>query len=146
MEALPPRGAPEALGRPEDLECGKSAYIAKESTPSVKDMLKYRVLTVLPPVYREWSTMTYRRMADWAEEWADPGQYSARKGRGAQEAWWRASLEAEHDRANCVGYAAPFFDMAKCYDMIPRKLAYAVLEWLGIPSRIQRRGAAAWRI
>ena len=85
--------------------------------------------------------MRYKHTADWAEEWADEGQYSARRGRGAQEAWWKASPEAEQVRANKLEYTAPFFDMAKCYDMVPRQLAYAMLEWLGIPVRI----ITAWK-
>ena len=78
--------AEEGEGWPEDLECAKSAYIAKEPSPSVKDMLKFRVPTVLPTVYREWSKLRYKHTADWAESWADPGHYSARKGKRAQEA------------------------------------------------------------
>ena len=31
--------------------------------------------------------------------------------------------------------------MAKWYDMVPRKLAYAVLEWFGIPVKV----ITAWR-
>ena len=80
--------------------------------------------------------MRYRHTADWAETWAGEAQYSARKWRGAPDAWWKASLNMEVDRTRQCEFAAPFFDMAKCYDMVPRELAYAVLEWFGIPRRI----------
>ena len=43
--------------------------------------------------------------------------------------------------ANKLEYTAPFFDMAKCYDMVPRQLACAMSEWLGIPARI----ITAWK-
>ena len=85
--------------------------------------------------------MRYRHTADWAEQWADEGQYLARRGRGAQEAWWKASLEAEQDSAEHVEFTAPFFDLAKRYGVAPRQLAYAVLEWFGVPVKV----ITAWR-
>ena len=45
--------AEEGFGWPEDLESAKSAYVSKEPIPNVHDMLKYRVIPVLPGVYRE---------------------------------------------------------------------------------------------
>ena len=101
-----------------------------------KDLLKYRVITVLPAVYRAWSRMRYNHYADWAAQWADEAQYSACKGRGAQEAWWTTSIGMEQDRAEGASMAVAFFDMAKCYDMIPRRLAYTVLQKLGVPGRV----------
>ena len=128
--------AEKGNGWPKDLLCARSAYISKEEEPNIKDLLKYRVITVLPAVYRAWSRMRYNHCSDWAATWADEAQYSACRGRGAQEAWWNTSIEMESDRAegNCTAVA--FFDMAKCYDMIPRKLAYEVLRRLGMPSRV----------
>ena len=41
--------AEDGLGWPEDLECATIAYISKEPTPNVRDMLKYRVITIPPP-------------------------------------------------------------------------------------------------
>ncbi|MFM7977958.1 MAG: hypothetical protein ACKPKO_01470, partial [Candidatus Fonsibacter sp.] len=90
--------AEEGEGWPQGLNCARSAYVSKEEEPNIKDLLKYRVITVLPAVYRLWSNMRYRHCGDWAERRAEEGQYSARNGRGAQEAWWMASLEAENAR------------------------------------------------
>ncbi|MFM7980390.1 MAG: hypothetical protein ACKPKO_13840, partial [Candidatus Fonsibacter sp.] len=126
---------------PNDLRCARIAYISKEDEPSIKDLLKYRFITILPAVYRGWPNMKYRHCADWAEGWADEGQFSARRARGAQEAWWLASLDADSARAEGREFVVPLYDMAKCYDMIPRKLAYAVLRALGAPERV----VTAWQ-
>ncbi|MFM7989232.1 MAG: hypothetical protein ACKPKO_58955, partial [Candidatus Fonsibacter sp.] len=112
-------------GWPEGLQCARSAYISKEEEPNTRELLKYRVITVLPSVYRVWPDVRYRHCGDWAEKWADEGQFSARKGRGAQEAWWNASLDAEYARAQGREFVIPLSDMATCCDMIPRQLAYA---------------------
>ena len=73
--------AEDGLGWPEDLECATIAYISKEPTPNVRDMLKYKVITIPPSIYRVRARTRYRRTADWAEQWADEGQHSSRKGR-----------------------------------------------------------------
>ena len=70
----------------------------KGEEPNVKDLLKYRVITILPAISGVWSGMRYRHTTGWAETWADEAQYSARKRRGAHEAWWKANLEMELDR------------------------------------------------
>ena len=46
--------AETGYGWPRDLECARSAYISKEEEPNIKDLLKYRVITVLPSIYRAW--------------------------------------------------------------------------------------------
>ena len=46
--------------------------------------------------------------------------------RGAQEAWWTTNIEMEYDKVLGNSTAVAFFDMAKCYHMIPRKLACEV--------------------
>ncbi|MFM7986477.1 MAG: hypothetical protein ACKPKO_44910, partial [Candidatus Fonsibacter sp.] len=68
--------AEDGRGWPQDLCCARSAYISKEEEPNIEDMLKYRVITVLPAVYRLWSNMRYRHCSDWAEQWAEDTQYS----------------------------------------------------------------------
>ena len=76
--------AEKGLGWPKGLRCARSAYVSKEEEPNIRDLLKYRVITVLPSVYKIWSNMRYRHCSDWSERWADECQFSARKGRGAQ--------------------------------------------------------------
>ena len=43
------------------------------------------------------------------------GDDSARKKRGAQEAWWKASFGLAYDRRGQAHFPAPFFDMAKMF-------------------------------
>ena len=99
------------------------------------------MVTILIAFHRVLSHTRYRHAADWAESWADAAQYSARKRRGAQEDWWKASLETELDRTRQCEFAAPFFNIAKFYDITPQGLAYAMLRWFGIPERI----LVAWK-
>ena len=54
--------AEKGLGWPMGLRCARSAYISKEEEPNIRDLLKYRVITVLPSVYRIWSNMRYRTL------------------------------------------------------------------------------------
>ena len=48
--------AEKGNGWPKDLLCARSAYISKEEESNIKDLLKYRVITVLPAVPGEKDT------------------------------------------------------------------------------------------
>ena len=51
-------------GWPKDLLCARNAHISKEEEPNIKDLLEYRVITVLPAVCRAWSRTRYNRCSD----------------------------------------------------------------------------------
>ncbi len=70
----------------------RAAFMAKDPT-KLEDPLNYRVLTVLPVVYRKWASLRNKSLEAWADSWQEEELFTV-KG-GAQAAWWTTALKFE---------------------------------------------------
>ena len=90
---------------------GRSAFLAKTEIPSL-DPLQYRILLILPILYRRWAALRLRDLAPWIDTWALEEMYAGMRGRGAEDAWWTTALEVEFARLSgdvVIGGVADIF-------------------------------------
>ena len=69
---------------PDDLCNGRAAYLSKDELHT-DDPLAYRVLLILPVVYRRWATVRLQHMQDWTYSWQLPQMFVGVEGAGAEE-------------------------------------------------------------
>ena len=56
---------------PEQLKSARAAFLSKDPEDELNP-LAYRVLLMLPAIYRMWSKTRLRHLAPWIAEWALP--------------------------------------------------------------------------
>ena len=91
---------------PEDLLKGKAAFLSKDAERT-DDPLAYRVLLILPAIYRRWASARLHELKQWIAEWQLDGMYAGIEGFGADDAWWSTAMHLEHNRAKNVGFRQP---------------------------------------
>ena len=96
--------------------------------------LKYKVLTVLPVVYRKWASLRNTSLEAWTHSWQEEELHSV-KG-GAQVAWWTTALRLETFHMKHVSVTGGSADLQKAFDEILRKLLYELLRLAGFPERV----------
>ena len=79
---------------------------------------QFRVLLMLPCLYRRWAAARLHGLKDWTDQWGLP-QISAGLGsRGAEDAWMNFSIEIEHMQVHKQDFCGGAVDIAKCFDQI----------------------------
>ena len=79
---------------PAALQQATSAFLSKDANNTM-DPLAYRVLSLLPVLYRRWSAVRLRHLSNWIEEWRLPELFAGIQGVGATDATWQEALEVE---------------------------------------------------
>ena len=120
---------------PKPVLTARAAFMAKDPD-QLEDPLKYRVLTVLPVVYRKWASLRLKNLEGWTESWEIEELFTI-KG-GAQAAWWTTALRFEDLHSRDVSVTGGSADLQKAFDEIQRKLLYSLLRKGGSPERILR--------
>ena len=70
---------------PRSTRDAKNAYLEKEgSTPG--EVMSYRPLTIMAPLYRRWASMRLRALEGWVQKWALPEMYAGVAGQGSADA------------------------------------------------------------
>ena len=82
------------LSWPKDLLEARAAFLSKSSTPDLSP-LEYRVLLILPALYRRWANVRLRDTHDWVCRWMDEALFAGSPGFGSEEAWYSTALWAE---------------------------------------------------
>ena len=72
---------------PAALSHATSAYLSKDPNKAT-DPLAYRVLSLLPVLYRRWPAVRLRHLAAWIDEWRLPEMFAGVPGVGAADATW----------------------------------------------------------
>eukprot|EP00969_Alexandrium_andersonii_P142988 6321811-Alexandrium_andersonii.AAC.1 len=78
--------------------------------------LGYRLITVLPAIYRRWSGIRLKHLEEWVLSWAFPEMYAGVPSKGAAQAWWETAWRAEQARAHGHDWALACVDCYKCFD------------------------------
>ena len=125
-------GIEGGLPWPDGLLHGKASFLSKTDVPSA-DPLKYRILLLLPTLYRKWGTTRLRQLRPWVETWAVEGMYAGIPGQGAEDAWWLTSIVLESAALAGKKLSGGAVDMLKCFDSINRTLAIMLLQAAGMP-------------
>ena len=112
------------------------AYIAMipkvdgDVTPLVQ-----RTLSVLPVVYRIWSSARMCQLEGWFRSWVPDSVFSAGGGRSSVEAWYTTALDIEEVLSGVVDSDVNLFvaDVVKSFDTVDRGVLDLVLSSLGLP-------------
>ena len=98
--------------------------------------LAYRILLVLPTVYRKWASARLAAMEDWIGTWATPEMFAGIKGKGAQDGWYDTAIAFELANAHGLPVTGAAADIHKCFDQIQRQVVYKTAEMAGMPKGI----------
>ena len=80
---------------PEALLPARAAFLAKDTTDAL-NLLAYRVLLMLPSVYRTWAKIRLKHLKRWIAAWKLPEMYAGIEGQGAADASYGTALQIEH--------------------------------------------------
>ena len=120
---------------PDDLTTGRTAFLSKDPD-KVEDPLAYRVLLILPVLYRRWASTRLNTLRPWVRSWQLDGMFAGIEGFGAEDAWWESSLQIEHCKMFNKDFSGNATDIFKCFDQRERPLIYLIAKVAGIPTPI----------
>ena len=63
-------------------------------------MAQYRLLTMLPALYKVWGRIRIRTNQPWIDNWKLEEMYAGIKGKCAERAWFKTAAEAEFSQTN----------------------------------------------
>ncbi len=75
----------EGAAWPKALQHGKAAFLAKDVN-DLEDCLKYKILLILPMLYRHWATIRLHDLEPWIDGWKLPEFFAGTGGQGAEDA------------------------------------------------------------
>ena len=106
---------------PEGVLHGKATFLCKTPEPSL-EALDYRILLILPLLYRRWASVRLANLRPWVASWSLDCMFAGIPGKGADEAWYESAVRVEHAKlhGNVISGAAS--DIQKCFDQISRLL------------------------
>ena len=121
---------------PEQLVHG--GVFSLEKRPGASQVHEFRPITVLPTVYRIWSTIRSRELIAYLCNFVPSHLYGNVKGRSSVNMWWSAQAMAEqcmYDEQVAVGVIA---DLQKAFNTLPRSPLFRLGIRLGVSNRILR--------
>ena len=80
---------------PEALKVARAAFLATDAKDALNP-LAYRVLLMLPTIYRTWAKIRLRDLKPWIAAWKLPEMYVGIEGQGAADAAYSTALQIEH--------------------------------------------------
>ena len=117
---------------PADCHVARDVFLMKPSTV-IENPLTFRVLTILPVLYRAWGKMRINDVTEWTRHWSSKAMYSAQRGVGAADAWYDFSLRIEHSKMMNGNFAGISIDLFKCFDRICRDTVVVIAVLSGFP-------------
>ena len=90
---------------PTQLNGPRVAFMSKDEDDEL-DPLAYRVLLMLPAVYRMWARTRLAHMQPWIADWTTPEMFAGVQGQGAEEAAYSISLFLEHCQVHGTDFTA----------------------------------------
>ena len=122
---------------PEGVLHGKATFLCKTPEPSL-EALDYRILLILPLLYRRWASVRLANLRPWVASWSLDCMFAGIPGKGADEAWYESAVRVEHAKlhGNVISGAAS--DIQKCFDQISRLLLCVLLVLGGMPLCLAR--------
>ena len=94
----------------------------------------YRVLLILPVLYRKWASLRLQDLAPWISKWELDQLFTISV--GADEAWYTMAVKVELSRLEQTALIGGSADLQKAFDEIQWGLLYKLLEIGGFPKGI----------
>lgn len=79
----------------------RASFMTKDSEDTLNPMA-YRVLLMLPVLYRTWATARLQHLAPWISTWAMDEMFARMEGKGAADAAYHTAIITEHALVNCT--------------------------------------------
>eukprot|EP00973_Karenia_brevis_P065461 9095735-Karenia_brevis.AAC.1 len=120
---------------PEALLHGKAVLGLKDPEDRFNP-LAYRILLILPNLYRKWAATRLTQLEPWIRRWQLPTMHAGVPGSGAEDAWYMTGVHIEHSRVHNKHVIGGTLDIYKCFDQIVRPLLYFQLRMGGFPRKL----------
>ena len=122
---------------PKQMCTARAAFLVKEVDGDM-DPLSYRVLLMLPSIYRLWAQVGLQHVQPWIKQWDLDEICAGTKGKGAQDATYQTALEMELFKMEGTPFTGGSADIYKCFDQVVRTILDYVLKQAGMPTKVQR--------
>ena len=106
---------------PNALTQAKGSFLSKDPSRPY-DALDYRILLVLPVLYRKWGTTRLRHLGPWIQTWVTDSMFAGVPGASANDAWYASSVDHEYAYIISAICSGAGMDIHKCLDKIMRRL------------------------
>ena len=126
---------------PEQLLHGAIHSLAK--VPNAEEVGQFRPVTVLPMMYRVWSSIRSRQILAHLGIVAPPTMLGNMPHKDAPTFWWQLQLEVENAQLTDMPMAGVTTDLIKAFNGLPREPILHAARKLGIPDCILRAWKAA---
>ena len=126
---------------PEQLLHGAIHSLAK--VPNAEEVGQLRPVTVLPMMYRVWSSIRSRQILAHLGTVAPPTMLGNMPHKDAPTFWWQLQLEVENAQLTDMPMAGVTTDLIKAFNGLPREPIFHAARKLGIPECILRAWKAA---
>ena len=117
---------------PEDLLHARATYMKKDDADPLNPV-GFRVLLMLPVVYRRWVAVRLAHLEPWIQKWALSGIYAGISGRSAADAAYKTAIELERAKLEDQAFSGGVADIWKCFDQVDRRLLYHLMQKGGVP-------------
>lgn len=95
--------------------------------------LSYRVLLILPVLYRRCASLRLHDMAPWVHTWALPKMCAGVETTSAEDGSWLTSLVLERATVAKKPFSGGAVDIMKCFDQLERRLIYRLRKLVSHP-------------
>ena len=120
---------------PEDILLARASFLAKDRD-NLESPLSYRILLIMPVLYRRWASCRLHSMQPWIKKWQLEDMFAGVPEVGAEDAWWETAVDLEAHSVTGKLFAGGALDIFKCFDQIVRPLAYRLAKVAGMPVKI----------
>ena len=125
---------------PEQLVHG--AVHSLQKVPNACKVSQYRPITILPVVYRIWSSIRCKQLIRYLQQFAPPGIYGNVTGKSATAMWYELQLQIEVAQWEGTTLTGSIADIVKAFNCLPRIPILAAAVQLGVHQSIIRPWAA----
>lgn len=120
---------------PESSRHAKIAYLEIDGHV-LGDVMSYRPLTLMAPIYRRWASMRLRALEPWAGEWVMPEMYAGVAQQTTVEATYQVMADLENPTLEGTPFCGAAVDIFTLFGQILRNLFYLLLEVAGMPKEV----------
>lgn len=121
---------------PEQLVHG--AVHSLQKVPNACKVSQFRPITILPVIYRLWSSIRCKQMIRHLQQFAPPGIYGNVTGRSATAMWYEMQMQIEIAQWEDRALTGAIADIIKAFNCLPRIPILTGAFQLGIHERILR--------
>ena len=121
---------------PEQLVHG--AVHSLQKVPDACKVSQFRPITILPVVYRIWSSIRCKQLIRYLQQFAPPGIYGNVTGKSATAMWYELQLQIEVAQWEGTALTGSIADIVKAFNCLPRIPILAAAVQLGVHQSIIR--------